>query len=84
MEGQYYDIWIEGYHAQGNIHAKHRLVAWRQPGNNFLHAVSKYVKRCEESGEGEPQYWRCSPAGEWTYWGCRVFDNAVDAAKSFG
>ena len=71
-----FEIWTEGYAATGGSSC-HQLIC-TQVGINFKDACV----RAHIAGklEGHGNY---DPVGN-TVWGCRLFDNASDAAKSFG
>jgi hypothetical protein len=72
-----YEIWSEGYAATG-----HSGTSWKigeQEGRTFEEACLTYmlnhVNR-DVSQHYNPKYN--------TYWGCKLFDNQIDASRSFG
>lgn len=69
-----YSIWMEGYRATGEQASCSYCGKFR--GENFEHACREWAKQVRE-----PKFY--DPIKN-TYWGCRLFDNQSDAAKSFG
>lgn len=79
-----YDIWIEGYLATGmeGIPNKAHKLASNIEANSFIEAVKKWYN-------SEPN--ALADYGDLTIknniaslWGCRLFENEIDARKSFG
>ncbi len=69
-----YSIWMEGYRTSGE--ASGATCCGKFRGENFEHACLEWAKQCRE-----PKYYDASKNA---YWGCKLFDNHADAAKSFG
>lgn len=67
-----YEVWMEGYSATGD-HSNARLLG-KVIGANFGDAIQKL----EQATLIE------SRDGKWYIWGCRLFDNEIDARKTFG
>ena len=66
-----YEIWSEGYVAQGN---RAKAKYWgRREGESFQEA-------CDKMFGGDRYY---DPV-RLTHWACQLFDNGEDARKSFG
>jgi hypothetical protein len=74
-------VWIEGYAATGEHGGAQQLVTpdgkteWE--GETFKEVVKNALKELE---------WSMGYYDEEknTYWGCRFFDNEIEARKSFG
>lgn len=71
-----YEIWIEGYSVTGN--SSEASFIGKSTGKTFEDACKNY-----RDNEGKPlkldkEYSRPS------IWACRLFDNEIDARKSFG
>jgi len=72
------DLWMEGFRISGNDGHAQFLGTYK--GTDFDDAVLAY-KRAHGLKEDEGPVKR----GEYWYnWGCQLFDNEVDARKSFG
>ncbi|MFF2798109.1 hypothetical protein [Lysinibacillus xylanilyticus] len=70
-----YPIWSEGYKATGQ--SAGAMCHGEAEGETFKEACVEFAstnKRFKEYFDEERM----------TYWGCRLFDNSVDARKSFG
>ena len=72
---KHFDIWREGYRVTGEIGKADFLGVGF--GINFKDACIEYATRDES-------FLNCFREDELTWWGCRLFDNAHDAMKSFG
>jgi hypothetical protein len=68
-----YEIWIEGYRVTGN--SSDATLLGTQEGQTFKEACIAYVKRTRQTDYNEERN---------SIWGCRLFDNEIDARKSFG
>lgn len=68
-----FEIWSEGYVATGE-RAGARLHG-TATGEDFRSACIAYFKTNPSTSFN---------AGTLTYWGCRLFDNEVDARKAYG
>lgn len=67
-----YEIWMEGFHAQGSEPIKASL--WTTvEANSFQEA-------CDETFKGHDLY----DSKNLALWACRLFDNETDARKFFG
>ena len=70
-----YEIWSEGYRATGE--SARAMCHGTAEGQTFQRA-------CEHFALENPEFSRYFNRVQLTYWGCRLFDNSVDARKSFG
>lgn len=70
-----YEIWVEGYRANGD--RGHAVIFGKESGTSFKDA-------CERFADKHSWFKIRFDAYRMTYWGCRLFDNEVDARKSFG
>jgi hypothetical protein len=66
-----YQIWSEGYQATGESSGAYKH--GELEANNFKEACDNFFN--------DDKYYN---SDKLTYWGCRLFDNEVDARKSFG
>lgn len=73
-----YDIWIEGYSAAGEYCNALRVAAGVE-GDSFEDACKKYF-----AVDGRQARWGVYNEKDNSVWGCRLFDNYDDAARSFG
>lgn len=72
-----FEVWCEGYHAQGGI-GHHWLVGMAK-AETFKEACDIAFARIED------EYTRsCYNSERLTHWGCRLFDNASEAAEAHG
>lgn len=73
-----FEIWSEGYRAQGNESGAHKH--GEAEGENFVDACRNFFadEKPDEMG------WTYFDAERNTYWGCRLFDNEGDARQSYG
>lgn len=72
------EVWMEGYAATGQHGCAQLLGIYDVP--TFDEAVEMYNR---------PSFIRKTPAekgmdGVWRIWGCRLFDNEIEAKESFG
>lgn len=75
-----YDVWVEGFAATGQSSIAQFMGTFK--GDTFEEAAnaackaffSEYNPSLYRGGDGQPP----------SYWGCRMFDNEMDARKSFG
>lgn len=67
-----FDIWSEGFAATGDV-GYHKLEAKGVEAASFKEACIKHY------GNN-----KLFDAERLTYWGCRLFDNPTDAARTFG
>lgn len=75
-----FQVWAEGYSATGDSSGARLLGTVR--AESFHGAVMALVL---SAPEGERHHFRHNTlTSEWTFWGCRFFDNEADARKSFG
>lgn len=77
-----YNVYSEGYAAnEGRSGAISHGVHW---GRSFNDAIARW----KDEGGKDAQYLssRTDNLGreQWTYWGCKLFDNMADAQRSFG
>ena len=71
-----YDIWIEGYVSQG--YSNNAQFIARCSAENFRQACINFSKTKIAEGYGN------FDEENLRFWGCRLFDNEIDARKSFG
>lgn len=76
LQEREFQIWAEGYQATGE-HGEARLVG-TQKAYSFHDACTMYYETQDASAKA---YWNPDRTA---IWGCRLFDNEVDARKSFG
>jgi len=72
---QEWELWLEGYVATGNRSGARYLGIFVAP--TFKEACDLWGNRHANKG-----YY--SNRGHPSYWGCRIFDNEIDARRSFG
>lgn len=75
------EIWSEGYRAtgeSGTAHMHGRVLAENLEEAILIHALDN--KAFFEQLSHSPS----DRGSNFTYWGCRIFDNEKDARKSFG
>ena len=75
-----YSIYIEGYCTTGQF-AKARFVGTVE-ADNFLDASEKAC--ISAYGYLQTKEYFCIVDGKAYFWGCQLFDNLLDAQKSFG
>ena len=74
-----YEIWVEGWAATGQYDVAKFLGIW--PGETFDAAVQEWNRQKNSKNTwGELEYRN----GQWSVWGCKLFDNEADARKTFG
>jgi hypothetical protein len=71
-----YEIWVEGHRAHGSG-SNAQLVA-KVFANSFEEACIKFSKTKEAKG------WGPFSTNPLAFWGCKLFDNHSDAARTFG
>lgn len=73
-------VWKEGSDTSGNIcHAQH---LFDTAGIDLNAVVKKFVDGILDDSKS---FWRYDAERKmWTNWGCRIFDNEVDARKLYG
>ncbi len=85
-----FDVWEEGFAATGQ-RGEARFLG-KLKGRNFQDACMRYfLKRelefreeADKSGDWiDTERWDYNPYRN-TYWGCNLYDNEIDARKSFG
>lgn len=69
-----YHIWSEGYRATGGQLGASYHGCYE--GDTFEEACKQWALSSSEPNLFDPK--------KLTYWGCRLFDNEIDARKSFG
>lgn len=70
-----YEIWAEGYAVTGGCSGATLL--GRELGDNFKDACRRLAKK-----DAEFDYY--FDEQRMTYWGCKLFDNEIDARQRFG
>ena len=71
-----FEVWAEGYRATGDT-GHHRLMG-RAEAETFLEACDIVFS------EGDSYFQGCYDNERLTHWGCRLFDNASEAAEAYG
>jgi hypothetical protein len=71
------EIWMEGYRSTGESGYAHKIAEYE--ADDFDHAVRMYAE--DHPGEIQGLHEYCVP---YRIWGCRLYDNEVDARKRFG
>lgn len=69
-----FEIWCEGYISSGNRGRANCFGS--EEANNFKDACISFFAKREDNNYFD--------IDKMTYWGCRLFDNEIDARKSFG
>lgn len=79
-----FDIWVEGHEAQGSSSKAH-ILAKGVEAETFIAAVRRWYNALKQISDVEEMYGKLDiEDGVASVWGCRLFDNYYDAAKSFG
>ena len=74
-----YEIWMEGYAATGESGTAQYVGSIK--AKSFKDACIKFSK----TKEGIEKQWdEFFDSQELSHWGCRLFDNEMDARKAFG
>jgi hypothetical protein len=71
---QHFEIWSEGY---GDGTGEGATYHGSAPGKDFRAACARFA-------ELVPAFSRHFDCAQLTFWGCRLFDNAEDARRSYG
>ncbi len=84
-----FDIWMEGFAVTGQTQGASKI--GEGLGNSFDDAVIDYMSKTPEHGieeNGRSRYISDEAyknrRSNWNIWACSLFDNEVDARKSFG
>jgi len=77
-EDNKYSLWMEGFSVTGNSSIAQYLGEFE--GNSFNDACDNWSKTIARPDLYEPGTDERRPS----YWGCKIFDNEMDARKSFG
>lgn len=81
LDKKKYEIWMEGFSATGQ-EGKAQLVVSNIEAFSFHEACSIHFSKLTKE---ESEYWSYSKqSNTWAIWGCRLFDNEIDARKNFG
>ena len=70
-----WEIWSEGYVATGNS------------AGAYFHGTAKgstFKQACKNFAKTDKEFKKYFDPKTMDFWGCRLFDNAGDARKSFG
>jgi hypothetical protein len=70
-----YQIWCEGYAATGGSSGAIKLGV--AEGSSLKEACTQLAKQ-------DSDFARYFDAGNLSYWGCKIFDNASDAQQRYG
>lgn len=70
-----YDIWSEGFRTNGEAFSA--FFIGTSLGSNFKEA-------CDNFAIKDANFKRYYSSDDLTYWGCKLFDNEVDARANFG
>ncbi len=73
-----FEIWSEGWVSSDGSGPARRLST--QTAESFDEACKKFI---ESDSEAKKYMYYNEERKQWIYWGCSIFDNATDAAKSF-
>jgi hypothetical protein len=94
VELKEYEVWSEGYMATGEsggatLHGKVMARSFREACNilmckHYLEWVTKMQDTNYTGQRDNPDSGMSYDPSHLTVWGCRLFDNEVDARKSFG
>ena len=84
-----FEIWMEGYSATGESGTAQKI--GEGTGESFDDAVIDYMSKNSNNGIAKNGRGRYSSderyekrRSNWNIWACSLFDNEVDARKSFG
>lgn len=87
--GREYEIWMEGYAVTGDRQGAEMI--GKGIGNTFDKAVIDYMSKNDNHGieENKTSKYNSKESyhnrkSNWNIWACNLFDNEVDARKSFG
>lgn len=73
-----YPLWIEGYEVTGNSATASYLGVFE--GKTFNEACDNWAKTIEQ-----PEYYKSGNERQKpNYWACKIFENELEARKSFG
>ena len=70
-----YHVWAEGYRANGDRANAHLIGSIES--DSFENACNTLIRICGMDDHNWDKE-------KLTYWGCRLFDNEIDARKTFG
>jgi hypothetical protein len=73
-----FSLWVEGYEITGQASPARCLGPIE--GTSFSAALKTYVDSLPPESRA---YWTARNS-QWSYWGCRAFDNELDARRAFG
>lgn len=76
-----YSLWLEGFQATGNDSAAVYLGTFT--ATSFVEACKQWHSTLSENNKTNYPL-NIDESGIVTYWSCRIFDNELDARKSFG
>ena len=89
MDKKEFEIWMEGYAATGE--RSDAQIVGKGYGETFDDAVKDYMAKTPNHGieVNERNRYRTEEAyknrrSNWNIWACSLFDNEIDARKSFG
>lgn len=79
-----FDIWVEGYAVQGSSGKAH-ILAKGVEAETFKAAVLRWYNALAAVSDVKEMYGELDTSESIpTLWGCKLFDNYDDAAKTFG
>lgn len=78
---QKFDIWVEGYQAQGNAATASKVTDQPIEANCFNEAVSKFVAALPGD---RGRHWHQHADGHWSEWACRAYPDETSARSFFG
>jgi len=78
MDEREYEVWMEGYNITGQSH-KHTFIG-KVRAESFKEACKIAVRNWCSKESFEKYY----DVEKQTFWGCKCYDNEVDAAKGYG
>lgn len=78
---QKFDIWIEGYRAQGNAADASKVTGEPIEAETFNDAVAMHVATLPKD---RARYWYQHEDGHWSDWACRAYPDEASARSYFG
>lgn len=75
LSEQEFEIWVEGYVITGQKGTA--TCIGKEKGYNFKNVVEKFMKNNKDIA-------KLFDPVKFTHWGCKIFDNEIEARKSFG
>lgn len=75
------ELWIEGYAATGEYGTAWRVGTF--PTDSMDEAIEMLIAS-DIQWQKDKNFFKRREDSTWSFWGCRFFDNRIDAQRSFG